>query len=92
MAPILTAADARPMSFETHRLAGDGRASRWRWTVYAYPDLAFLRDGQVDGDCDKAERAARAAIAIMGGIVEPSGATHGPHCAESPVRTEVEDP
>ncbi|MBE7190302.1 hypothetical protein [Jatrophihabitans endophyticus] len=75
MAPNLTAADPRPMTFETRRLAGDGRAGRWHWAVYTHPDLALLRDGQVDGDRDKAERAARAAIANMGGVVRP--ALHG---------------
>ncbi len=37
--------------------------------VYENPHGRFVRDGQVSGDRDKAERAARLAIAIMVGVV-----------------------
>lgn len=59
------------MCFKLRRLPSDGGGERWQWAVYSYPDLAFLRDGQIAGDRDKAERAARAAIATMGGTVAP---------------------
>lgn len=70
----MTAATIHPMCFRLRSMPSDGSGERWQWTVYSHPDLAFLRDGQVAGDCDKAERAARAAIAIMGGrAVEGDG-------------------
>ncbi len=37
--------------------------------VYENPHGRFVRDGQVSGDRDKAEHAARLAIAIMGGVI-----------------------
>ncbi len=69
MAPAMTTAQQRGMGFRLRRLPADGSGDRWQWTVYSCPDLAFLRDGQIVGDRDKAERAARAAITIMGGVV-----------------------
>ena len=47
-----------------------GGGSRWQWAVFSYSDRAFLRDGQVVGDCEKAELPARAAIAAMSGVVD----------------------
>ena len=47
----------------------------WHWTVYEDPNADFLRNGQVRGDQAKAERAARAAIALMGGIVREADGT-----------------
>ena len=61
----------RPMSFNVQPIESDAAGQRWHWMVYEHPHGRFLRDGQVSGDRDKAERAARAAIAIMGGIVRP---------------------
>lgn len=48
----------------------DGGGEHWRWSVYSCPDLALVRDGQVRGGRDEAERAARAAIEALGGTVE----------------------
>ncbi len=42
---------------------------RWHWMVYENQHGRFVRDGQVSGDRDQAERAARLAIAIMGGVI-----------------------
>lgn len=96
MASAMTAAGPRPMCFKLRRLSSDG-GELWQWVVYSYPDLAFLRDGQIAGGRDKAERAARAAIAIMGGTSrppEPTPATSGDgaHGAVGHPRTGVDDP
>ncbi len=77
MAPAMTTAQQRGMGFRLRRLPADGSGDRWQWTVYSCPDLAFLRDGQIVGDRDKAERAARAAITIMGGVVREGRPTYG---------------
>ncbi len=57
----------RPMSFEVRSMESDGSGERWRWMVYEDPHGPFVRNGQVAGDRDEAERAARSAIAVMGG-------------------------
>lgn len=93
----MTAAEQRPMCFKLRRLLNDGGGERWQWAVYSYPDLAFLRDGQIAGDRDKAERAAGAAIAIMGGISRSGGPAHAPsgsstYRAAGHPRPEVDDP
>ncbi len=66
----MTAVESRSMCFKIRPLPDGDGDGRWQWTVYSWPDLAFLRDGQIVGDRDNAERAARAAVAIMGGTVE----------------------
>ncbi len=67
LAREVRAAAPRPMSFNVRLVESDASGQRWHWTVYDDPHGCFVRNGQVSGDRDKAERAARAAIAIMGG-------------------------
>lgn len=93
----MSVVEQRPMGFELHRLPTDGSDERWQWAVYSFPGFAFLRDGLVAGDRDKAERAARASIAIMGGTVEQSEPAHAPsgggtYRAVGRSRPEVDDP
>ncbi|WP_237479319.1 hypothetical protein [Lichenibacterium dinghuense] len=59
----------RAMTFQI-RPAGDGASeARWRWFVYDRGGEDFLRNGQTIGRREDAERAAQAAIAVMGGVV-----------------------
>ncbi len=62
-------ASTRYMSFKLRSVETEGREEIWHWLVYEDPNEDFLRNGQVAGDREKAERAARAAIALMGGVV-----------------------
>ncbi|RYC29791.1 hypothetical protein D3273_22270 [Lichenibacterium minor] len=55
------------MIFNVRPIRDGSPGERWHWTIYEDPQGRFVRDGQITGDRDKAERAARAAIAIMGG-------------------------
>ena len=55
------------MTFNVRPLEGSG-GDRWQWMVYSFPEGTFLRDGQITGDREKAGRAARAAIMLMGGV------------------------
>ena len=93
----MTAAGPRTMCFKLRPSGGDGSGERWRWAVYSHPDLAFLRDGQVAGDRDEAEHAARAAIANMGGTLRTPEPAHAPSGggtdrAAGRSRPEVDDP
>lgn len=63
----MRAVSPRPMSFEVRPIEGEASGARWHWMVYESPHGCFVRNGQASGDRDKAERATRAAIAIMGG-------------------------
>ena len=90
-------ATPRPMSFDVRPVESDASGQRWHWTVYDDPHGCFVRNGQVSGDRDKAERAARAAIAIMGGTLRPSEPAHassggGTYRAAGRPRPEVDDP
>ena len=57
------------MSFKIRPVETEGREEVWHWLVYEDLNADFLRNGHVAGDREKAERAARAAIALIGGVV-----------------------
>lgn len=57
------------MSFKLRPIETEGREEVWHWLVYEEPNEDFLRNGHVAGDREKAERAARAAIGLIGGVV-----------------------
>ena len=65
----MTRTSVRYLSFKIWSINPDEQDDVWHWTVYEDPDEHFLRNGKIIGDREKAERAARAAIAIMGGVV-----------------------
>ena len=74
MASVIKDAALHPMTFNVRPIGNGSSDERWYWAVYEDPHGRFVRDGQITGDRDKAERAARAAIAIMGGrLVEHEG-------------------
>ena len=57
------------MCFKLRPSAGADGERFWRWTVYSYPDLLVLRDGEVAGDREDVERTARAAVAGLDGTL-----------------------
>lgn len=57
------------MSFDTQAADDDASGTKWHWSVFDDPDRQPVRSGQVTGDRDKAERAARMAITLLGGTV-----------------------
>lgn len=62
----------RAMTFQVRPAGDEAPAARWRWFVYEGGDGDFLRSGQTVGRREDAEKAAEAAIAVMGGlVVEP---------------------
>ena len=65
----MTRAERRPMSFDTQAADDDASGTTWRWSVFDDPDRHPVRSGQVAGDRDKAERAARMAMTLLGGTV-----------------------
>ena len=70
MASSMKHASPRFMTFNVRPIKDDSLDKRWHWTVYEDPHGRFVRDGQISGDRDKAERAARAAILLMGGTAQ----------------------
>ena len=65
----MTKAAPRYMSFNLRSVDSEGQGEVWHWLIYEDPNEYFLRNGQVAGDRKTAEQAARAAIALMGGVV-----------------------
>ncbi len=65
----MTKASPRYMSFKLRSVETEGWEEIWHWLVYEDPNEYFLRNGQIHGDREKAEQAARATIALMGGVV-----------------------
>lgn len=68
MARVTRTAPDRAMSFDVRPIEGGSIPARWHWMVYEEPLGCFVRNGQVAGDRDEVERAARAAIALLGGM------------------------
>ncbi len=66
-------APVRHLTFDLRALGPDGSGAKWNWSVYEGRDERFLRDGQVQGGPEKAESAARSAMALMGGVVREAG-------------------
>ena len=58
----------RPMSIDVRSIESDASGRRWHWMIYDDLYGCFVRNGQVVGDRDEAERVAWAAVAILGGL------------------------
>lgn len=65
----MTKAPTRYLSFKVKSQGSDEHGDVWAWSIHEGPAGRQVREGRVHGDREKGERAARAAIAVMGGIV-----------------------
>ena len=57
------------MSLQIRAAESDHSGTRWHWSVYDDQSGHFVRNGEIAGNREKAERAAQAAIMLLGGTL-----------------------